>query len=125
MRIDDYYSECEVTKPADIEAALSKRHGDGINSFMLSHGGERYPAMNIMVTGELAVLHYLPKDRDAGFVSDSSPYDSGETITFFVGPTEKIWAPNYQVVPFSDAVKAAQEFAISATLPKCIEWFRL
>jgi hypothetical protein len=60
------------------------------------------------------------KIRTLVFVSDSSPYDSGEGITFFISPTEKMWAPHYQVVPFSDALKAAQEFAISATLPKSV-----
>jgi len=35
MRIQDYDSVCDVTKPADIAAALSKRHGNGINSFWL------------------------------------------------------------------------------------------
>jgi len=39
MRIQDYDSVCGVTKAADIAAALNKRHGDGINSFWLSHLG--------------------------------------------------------------------------------------
>jgi Immunity protein Imm1 len=127
MRIDDYDSACDVTRPADIEAALSKRHGDGINSFWLSHGGERYPAINIMVKRDLAAVHYLPKDRDAGFVSVARVpgLRPNETSIFFVGLTEKIWVPNDQLVPFSDALKVAQEFAVSTTIPKCIQWFRL
>jgi hypothetical protein len=28
-------------------------------------------------------------------------------------------------VPFSDALKAAQEFAISKSMPKCIQWNEL
>jgi hypothetical protein len=40
MRIHDYDSVCDVAKPADIAAALSKRHDGGINSFWLSHGAE-------------------------------------------------------------------------------------
>jgi hypothetical protein len=40
---------------------------------------------------------------------------------FFVRPTEKIWVLNGAVIPFSDALKAAREFAISKTLPKCIQ----
>ena len=126
MRIDDYDSVCDVTKPADIAVALSKRHGGGINSFWLSHA-ERYPAINIMVKGDLASVHYLPKDRDAGFVSVAKVpgLRANETSIFFVGPTEKIWVANDQVAPFSDALKVAQEFAISTTMPKCIQWFAL
>jgi hypothetical protein len=127
MRIQDYDSVCDVTRPADIEAALSKRHGGGINSFWLSHGAERYPAINIMVRGGLASVHYLPKDRDAGFVSVAKVPGPrpDETSTFFVGPTEKIWVRNGELVPFSDALKVAQEFATSATMPRCIQWFEL
>jgi hypothetical protein len=92
MRIQDYDSVRDVTEPADIAAALSKRHGDGINSFWLSHGAELYPAINIMVNGDLASVHYLPKDRDAGFVpiAEVSGLSPNETSTFFVGPTEEI-----------------------------------
>jgi hypothetical protein len=56
MRIEDFDSECDVTKPADVEAALSKRHDGGINSFWLSHEAEEFPAINIMVKGELAYV---------------------------------------------------------------------
>jgi hypothetical protein len=30
---------------------------------------------------------------------------------------------NEQVVEFSDAMKVAQEFAVSPSMPKCIRWF--
>jgi hypothetical protein len=127
MRVQDYDSLCDATRPADIEAALSKRHVGGINSFWLSHGAELYPAINIMVKGELATVHYLPKDRDPGFVSVAKVRGPtpDETSIFFVGPAEKIWVRNDAVVPFSDALKVAQEFSISTTMPKCIQWFEL
>jgi len=127
MRIQDYDSVCDVTEPADIAAALSKRHGNGINSFWLSYGAELYPAINILVKRDLASVHYLPEDQDAGFVSVAKVLGAraNETSIFFIGPTEKIWVVNHQVVPFSDALKVAQEFAISTTLPKCIQWFEL
>jgi hypothetical protein len=127
MRIEDYDSVCDVTKPADIEAALSKRHDGGINSFWLSHGAKEFPAIGILVKGDFANVHYFPKDRDPGFTSVAvvlGPRPE-ETSLFFVGPTEKIWVRNDAVIPFSDALKAAQEFSISTTMPKCIQWFEL
>jgi hypothetical protein len=42
-----------------------------------------------------------------------------------VTPTEKAWILDGAVVPFSDALKAAQEFAISETMPRSIQWFEL
>jgi hypothetical protein len=127
MRIQDYNSVCDVITPADIEAALSKRHAGGINSFWLSHAAELYPAINIMVKGDLASVHYLPKDRDPGFVSVAKVLGprANETSIFFVGPTEKIWVLNSTLIPFSEALKAAQEFSISTAMPKCIKWDNL
>jgi hypothetical protein len=127
MRIQDYDSECDVANPADIEAALSKRHRGGINAFWLSHGTEEFPTIGILVKGDLANVHYIPRDREAGFASVArvpGPKPD-ETTIFFVRPTEKIWVRNDAVVPFSDALKVAQEFAVSTTLPKCIQWFEL
>ena len=127
MRIEDYDSVCDVTKAADIETALSKRHGGGTNSFWLSHKSEEFPTINIMVKGDLAYVHYFPKDRDPGFASVAKVVGPrpNETSIFFVHPTEKVWVLNGALIPFSEALKAAQEFSISTTMPKCIQWSAL
>ncbi len=46
----------------------------------------------------------------------------GDTIFFPDTAIEPTWIMNEAVVPFSDALKAAQEFAISRAMPKCIRW---
>jgi hypothetical protein len=48
MKIEDYDAVCEAATSQDIEAALSKRHGNGMNTFWLSHGTEEYPYINIL-----------------------------------------------------------------------------
>jgi hypothetical protein len=63
MRIQDYDSVCNVKSPADIEAALSKRHGAGRNAFWLSHGTEPFPAINIMVKGDLSLTFITFRKR--------------------------------------------------------------
>jgi hypothetical protein len=128
MRIQDYDSICNVTSPADIETALSRRHGAGRNAFWLSHGAELFPVINIMVKGDLAHVHYFPEDRHPGFASVGRLPDlrpNGDTVVFMNSSDEPVEIMNGAVVPFSDALKVAQEFAISATMPKCIQWFEL
>lgn len=70
MRIQDYDTTWDVTKPAEIEAVLRTRHGTGRDAFWLTPGRSKgFPAINIMVIGELAYVHYFPKERHPGFAS--------------------------------------------------------
>jgi hypothetical protein len=125
MRIQDYDTVWEVTNPADIEAALRTRHGAERNSFWLSHGRREFPAINIMVHGGLAYIHYLPARRHPGFASiGTAPgLRSGEETIFYLNsPIEPLGIMNEAVVRFPDALKAAQEFAVSTAMPRCIRW---
>jgi hypothetical protein len=124
MMIHDFETGVDVRAPAEIEAALSKRHGAGINSFWLGHVAGGFPAINIVVKGDLAHVHYFAKEDHPGFASVAElpairPYD---TSVFFISPGEKIWVLNDEIVPFSQALRAAHEFASSTAMPKCIRW---
>ena len=128
MRIQDYDSVCNVTSPADIETALSERHRAGRNAFWLFHAAELFPAINIMVKGDLSYVHYFPKERHPGFSSVGRVPGlrrNGNTVLFMNSSDEPVEIMNEAVVLFSDALKVAQEFAVSATMPKCIQWFEL
>ena len=69
----------------------------------------------------------FPGAHKAGFASlarEPGPKPN-ETSVFLLDPTEKVWIRNDALVPFQDALKAAQEFAIVKALPKCIQWLEL
>jgi hypothetical protein len=124
MRIRDFHTTVEATKHEDIESALSRRRADGFNSFWLSHGTELFPTISITVKGDLAHLHYFPGGDHPGYASLTSappPWPQG-TRCFFLRPREKITVRNDELVDFSHAVRAAQEFAVSTAKPKCIQW---
>lgn len=89
---------------------------------------EGFPAINIMVNGDLAHVHYFPKERHPGYASVGgalglSPEE--DTEFFHDNTQETIQIMNDSMVSFSDALKAAQEFAISKSMPKCIQWDEL
>ncbi len=128
MRIEDYDSVWNVTKPAEIELALTIRHGAGRNAFWLSHGTEDFPSINIMVNGDLAYVHYFPKKQHPGYASMGTlpSLISGGDTSFFPDDTDETFEiVNEAVVRFADALKIAQEFAISPELPKSIQWSEL
>jgi hypothetical protein len=74
-------------------------------------------------------MHYVSREGDAGYVSlgdlKSVSLDPDGETTFYVSPIEPIWALNKQVIPFSDALKAAHEFLADPALPKSIRWCEL
>ena len=128
MRIEDYDAVSHVTSPADIEVALRKRHGAGRNGFWLSHGSDKSPAINIMVVGDLAYVLYFPDDQHPGFSSIGTVpgLSVGGVTSFFPDDTHETFEIlNDSVVRFEDALKVAQEFAVSPTLPKSIQWLEL
>jgi hypothetical protein len=125
MKIEDFDSVQDLSTPLEIETALGKRHDSGLNSFWLSHGAERFPAINIMINGDLAYVHYFPEERHPGYASVGGPPNlTREGITnFFPHPSDEPFdIRNDAVVPFSKALKVAQEFAASKGMPKCIAW---
>jgi hypothetical protein len=76
------------------------------------------------VKGDLSHVHYFPNEDHPGFASvakQSVPRPDKLRI-FFINPTEEIDVLNGEVIPFSDALKAAQEFAVAPTRPTCIQW---
>ncbi len=128
MRIHDYDAVWHVTSPTDIEAALRKRHGGERNGFWLFHGPDKFPAMSIMVVGDLAYLLYFPNDEHPGFAStDAVPgLSPGGVTTFYPDDSNETFEIfNDSIVRFADALKVAQEFAISPALPKSIQWYEL
>lgn len=124
MRIQDFEIVLDANATEEIEAALSRRHYDGINAFWLSHGSELYPAINIAVKGNVAHLHYFPGGDHPGFASLSTDpvQRPHETSIFFLNPRERIDVRNDELVDFSQALRAAREFAVSAARPNCIKW---
>lgn len=125
MRIWDFESAHDATTPAQVEAVLSKRHGADVNSFWIGHEDGGFPAINIMVKGDLAYVHYFPKESHPGLASVAQFPEragGGSSVFFLSSGGEEAWVPNYAVVAFSEALKVAQEFAVSKELPKCMRW---
>jgi hypothetical protein len=128
MIVEDFGGAHRVSSDADIDAVLAVRYAQGFNEFWLSRDGHRVPTIAIMANGDLARVHYFPRDDHPGFqsVGPAPGLDPDGGTMFALSPTETPWPrPNRSVIPFSLALAAAKEFAKSPTLPRCIEWFEL
>ena len=131
MRIEDFEGTHEVGAE-HIETILARRHASGMNASWLSHDGDEYPVIAILVNGDLANIEYFPKEGHPGFQSVGSEpgLSVGEHTKFFVRlwkgmPSDEVSIPNRFVIPFSTALKVAKEFSRSKNLPSSIQWFEL
>jgi Immunity protein Imm1 len=128
MRIEDFTMTDHATEYANIEVALMRRNQSGFNEFWLSHGDDKYPAISVLVSGDLASLHYFPREGHPGLSSVGKVQglkSDGSTKFFINDGTEELEVSNDSIVPFSLALKAAHEFAISNSAPRSIQWFEL
>ena len=126
---DIFNQQTTVNNPTELRAILTQRREDGANSFWLSHDGKDYPHLALLVTGELASVHYFPKDRDAGYVpiGNLARLPSEGTTTFSISryKADDVLVVNDAVLPVSLAAKIAEEFFHSDALPTGINWLHL
>jgi hypothetical protein len=128
MRVQDFTQILEANNKTELEAALTKRYQNGVNGFWLSRDANKYPVLSILVKGDLASVHYFPKERHPGFtpVGKIEGLKPGGTTTFFLDTiSQKQEVLNDAIVPFTAALTAAKEFLFSKELPQSIEWLEL
>lgn len=128
MRIQDLEHVREADNPDAVGAALAKRYASGVNALWLSHGGEKYPALLILLSGDLASCHYFPSDRHPGYrsVGHVPGLDPGGITTFFMNSiNEPQPMLNDSIVPCAAALEAAKQFLSSTDLPTAVEWLEL
>ena len=124
MLVCDLEGEREATNKAELDHALMKRYDSGMNYFYLVLDGSEYPSLIIMVSGELAWLYFLSSSEHAGYHSVGAVPGldpNGRTRFVSPGPQEELFF-NDQVVPFADALRAAEEFSVTGQLPQCVDW---
>ena len=129
MKIEDFNNVHDITSLDELEGVLKTRYENGINQFSLYEDNIKYPWVALMVNGDLAALHYFPHEGHPGFIplGKNVGLEPGGFTTFYLSNPhrEKLWIPNYSVIPYSVALTAAKEFFSSRQLPQSIEWFEL
>jgi hypothetical protein len=129
MKVVDINGVHEASSVHELEGILMGRCGNGYNSFWLSHDGEEYPTLSLLVKGDLASLNFIPTEFDAGYssVGKRLGLQAGETTTFSISTNraDDVVVLNDAVLPFSAALQAAKEFFHSKELPESVEWLKL
>jgi hypothetical protein len=128
LTIEDFKGKYEPKSLSEFERVLEKRYGPDVNGFWISHDEKRNPAISLLVKGDLSYILYFPDENHPGFASvgriERLDRDGFTTFRFeTVEQEQEVW--NRQVIPLTDALKAAVEFFTSEKLPQSIEWEEL
>jgi hypothetical protein len=119
----------QVEDVNSLEGALAWRDDRGGGLFYLTPNDAPYPAMVIRVGGDVADVHYFPRDGHPGFRclgGDGLP-EGGWTTLVYQGcdPATGEETPNEFVVPFDTARSVAKEFFRSEQMSEAVSWFEL
>jgi hypothetical protein len=114
----------EVSDEVELGRVLSVHYKDDANEFLISHDGEKHPVIALSVAGELAALHYFPRERHPGYQSVGELQPGRELPRFYFGG-ELAEAYKPSIVPFAVAVAVVKEFLSSNELPKGVKWMAL
>lgn len=99
-----------------------------MNEFHITHGDAEYPMLDVLVTGDLAALHYFPREGHPGFraAGNLAGLEQWEITVFDISACgDTIGVLNDAVMPVARALAAAKEFLTSDQLPQSVEWFEL
>jgi len=129
VRVDGYRQTWQVEDDKSLESALAWRddHGGGI--FWLSPDEEKYPALAIRVSGDLADVLYFPHDGHPGYrcLGGQELPEGGLTTLVYQGcdPASGEQTPNRFIVQFETARAVAKEFFSSKQMSEAVAWFEL
>lgn len=128
MTIWDFRGKHTADSVLQLESILRNKYAQNRNGFWLTHNDEKHPALAVLVNGDLATLHYFPREFHPGFVPAEGleNADGAGTTAFSIDENEQeSEMPNEQVVSFAKAVTVAKSFFDSKQLPQSMRWKEL
>ena len=126
MHADDFGGQHEIGTSDELRAILQAKYDGSYNEIWL--GDPEGKSMAISVKDELCYLHYFPGGGHPGFhsVGDIVDPEDGMTIFRTGNALEEQEIMNDAIVPFANAVAAAEEFFADPTkLPQAVAWEEL
>jgi hypothetical protein len=125
LEIFDFEGRQDASSAQQLHLALSRR-SDGGNHFEIAAFGRPYPMLDLMVSGDLAVVHYFAAEDNAGAQSITDLGDAAKTVEF---PENRAGAtftmPASAVVCMTTAIRCAEELSIDLQRPTAVTWFEL
>lgn len=129
MKIEGHHRRWDAPDEAALQRVLQFRDGVGGALFWLARDGDRYPTLAIRISGDLADVHYFPRDGHPGFRAlAEAPLQSGPARIFIYegcDPATGEETPVEFVLPVSTAIDLAKEFHRTGARSSAVSWLEL
>ena len=123
--IFDFDGRQEASSAEELHQALSRRF-DGGNHFEIAALDRTYPLLDLMVSGDVAVVHHFAAESHAVAQSIGDLGNAGRPPSFLrTEPAPRSQCRGSTVVCMITAMRCAEEFSIDLQRPTAVNWFEL
>ena len=125
IKIYDFEMVGVASSPAELESILARRFCEKANWFWFSPSDARYPCLAVMITGELAVVHWFPAEGNPGHQSLGEVGAVGDVRFIENNQGAKVWLRRSAVVGSETAIRCVEQFADDFERPPAIRLLEL
>jgi len=112
----------EAVGSADELATVLERRSSGANHFEVSANPPAYPLLTLMVSGDLAVLHYFAGPGDAGAQSTGNLHAAPDVADFPDASGGVVRLAGDAIVDLTTARRCVEQFAETGERPDAVGW---
>jgi hypothetical protein len=122
ISIDDFGGRSVTSSPDELASIVARRHTHDANSFWISPVEAEYPCLAVMITGQLAYVHWFPAEGSAGHQSVGDGAASGQVLFVENDHGAEIALPRSTVVETDVALRGVWQFVDDFERPSAIGW---
>lgn len=125
IAIDDLRGRRVISSLGELVSAFDHRDSHGSTSLWLSSVDAEYPCLAVMITGQLAALHWFPVEGNAGHQSRCADVVTGDVRFIENEHGAEMWLPRSAAVGIELALRCVQQFVVDSERPAAISWVEL
>jgi Immunity protein Imm1 len=114
-----------VTTPDELSEVIASRIAGG-SHFEISSATTRYPMLDVLVQEPYAVVHWFPRDGDAGAQACSDVAEPPQEVAFPHGALgDRITMPGSVLIEVATAEACVEQFADTLSRPTLVDWIEM
>jgi hypothetical protein len=118
--------EPRTVTTSDVLAALIATRIEGGNHFQISSATAPFPMLDVLVQEPYAVVHWFPRDGDAGAQACSDVAEPPQEVVFPLSALgDGITMPGSVLIEVATAEACVEQFADTLSRPTLVDWIEM